>query len=88
MRNWKCLQDHITDALKIEEPEFLTACIETLALFELYGPDGKRLKDKRVAAMIEDKSRPEYNSKPIKRMLHLMRDIDEQWKKVHPSWIW
>ncbi|GLB37520.1 hypothetical protein LshimejAT787_0405710 [Lyophyllum shimeji] len=75
---------HITRALKIEEPNFASACVETLALLELYGPKGRHCEDSRVIEMINDTSKPEYNSKPIKRLLHLLRDIDKRWKEEHP----
>jgi hypothetical protein len=35
--------------------------------------------------MINDTTHPEYNAKPIKRMLHLLREIDRDWKKRHPT---
>jgi len=79
---------HIIRALRIDDLKFSSACTETLALFALYGPGGTRYEDSRIVAMVNDMSIPEYNAKPIKRMLHLLRDIDESWKRdrqQHPS---
>ncbi|KAG5648528.1 hypothetical protein DXG03_003139 [Asterophora parasitica] len=76
---------HITRALKIEDPNFATACLETLGLLDLYGPKGRHYEDPRVIEMMNDTSKPEYNAKPIKRLLHWMRDIDKKWKEEHPS---
>ncbi|KAG6832633.1 hypothetical protein H0H92_014469 [Tricholoma furcatifolium] len=76
---------HITQALRIEDPNFASACVETLSLLELYGEDGQRCQDPRVIELVKDTSAPEYNAKPIKRLLHLMRDIDKRWKEDHPA---
>jgi hypothetical protein len=35
--------------------------------------------------MINDQRLPGYNAKPIKRLLRLLRDIDENWVKDHPE---
>ncbi|KAG5635415.1 hypothetical protein H0H81_011335 [Sphagnurus paluster] len=83
---FRTFQSHITRALKIEEPEnFASVCVETLALLQLYGPKGKHFEDPRVVEMINDRRKPEYNAKPIKRLLHLMQDIDKKWKEEHPD---
>ncbi|KAF9024856.1 hypothetical protein BDZ89DRAFT_1068792 [Hymenopellis radicata] len=67
-----------------EEPaKFAADCSETLDLLALYGPEGKRLQDERVKDMMEDKSPPAYNAKPVKRFLRLLREIDEEWTKAH-----
>ncbi|KAG6879671.1 hypothetical protein C0992_013207 [Termitomyces sp. T32_za158] len=76
---------HITQALKIEDPKFHLNCVETLHLLDLYGENGRHCADSRVIEMVKDTSMPEYNAKPIKRLLHLMQDIDEKWKEEHPS---
>lgn len=76
---------HITEALKIDDPDFTSMCMETLNLLESYGPDGTRTRDTRITTLIEDSSRTDYNSIPIKSMLRLMREIDEQWKREHPD---
>jgi hypothetical protein len=34
--------------------------------------------------MINDTRDPEYNAKPIKRMLHLLQKIDRDWKNRLP----
>lgn len=76
---------HITRALHIDDPNYSSACTETLALLALYGPQGQRYEDSRIVAMVNDTSDPEYNAKPIKRMLHLLREIDERWKEHPPG---
>lgn len=77
------LQSHITQALKIDDPKFVSNCTETLKLLDLYGINGKNREDPTVVEMLTNESDPEYNAKPIKRLLHLLRDIDEAWKKRH-----
>ncbi|KAG6849825.1 hypothetical protein H0H93_004634 [Arthromyces matolae] len=76
---------HIAQALKIEDPRFASDCEETLGLLDLYGEEGSHYPDPRVIAMVKDSSIPEYNAKPIKRLLHLMRDIDKKWKEEHST---
>ncbi|KAG6842179.1 hypothetical protein C0991_001672 [Blastosporella zonata] len=76
---------HITGALKIDDPNFVSACVETLGLLDLYGEKGRHYADPRVIEIVKDSSRQEYNAKPIKRLLHLMRDIDKKWKEEHPA---
>ncbi|KAG5731971.1 hypothetical protein E4T56_gene18243 [Termitomyces sp. T112] len=75
---------HITQALKIEDPKFSSNCVETLHLLELYGENGRHYRDPRVIEIAKDTSMPEYNAKPIKRLLHLMQDIDKEWQEEHP----
>ncbi|KAF9465017.1 hypothetical protein BDZ94DRAFT_1320616 [Collybia nuda] len=72
---------HIAQALKIDDPKFVSNCTETLVLLELYGINGKRGEDPAVINILNDETDPEYNAKPIKRLLHLLRNIDEAWKK-------
>ncbi|KAG6886158.1 hypothetical protein C0993_000676 [Termitomyces sp. T159_Od127] len=79
------LQKHVTQALKIEDPKFYSNCVETLHLLDLYGENGRHYADTRVIEMAKDTGTPEYNAKPIKRLLHLMQDIDKKWKEEHPS---
>lgn len=58
-------------------------CVETLKLISLYGPEGTRLQDVRVQEMMKDESTPEKYSKPQKRFLRLLREIDEKWQAEH-----
>lgn len=72
-------------ALLIEDARFGSDCTETLNLVKLYGTHGTRLKDSRVSDMMADTRDPEYNAKPIKRFLRLLREVDEAWVKEHPE---
>ncbi|KAG6845892.1 hypothetical protein H0H87_000698 [Tephrocybe sp. NHM501043] len=76
-------ESHITQALKIDDPNFASVCLETLDLLDLYGENGRHYADPRVIEIVKDSRTPEYNAKPIKRLLHLMRDIDKKWKEEH-----
>ncbi|KAJ6587026.1 hypothetical protein DFH09DRAFT_242880 [Mycena vulgaris] len=81
-------KSHIAQALQIEEEEsarYMADCTETLHLISLYGPEGRRLQDPEVVEMANDDSEPEYNAKPIKKLLKLLRKIDEQWVSTHSS---
>lgn len=78
-------KSHIVAALLIDEDRFAQDCTETLRLLGLYGPEGSRLQDPRVSDMIADDTLPVYNAKPIKRLVRLLREIDEAWLKEHPS---
>ncbi|KAG7098659.1 hypothetical protein E1B28_000575 [Marasmius oreades] len=72
---------HILKALHLDEdPKFGDDCVETMNLLALYGPAGSRLQDPRVKDEMENTQEPEYNSKPIKKFLRLLRSIDEEWK--------
>lgn len=75
--------------VEFENPEdrdkLIKNCPETLRLLSLYGHKGERLEDPRVVQMVNDHSAPEYNAKPIKRLLRLLREIDENWVKEHPA---
>ncbi|KAL0956493.1 hypothetical protein HGRIS_002637 [Hohenbuehelia grisea] len=59
-------------------------CTETLDLLALYGPDGERFKSRRTMEILDDLSQPEYNAKPIKRLLHALRDADRDWRRDNP----
>ncbi|KAF9263239.1 hypothetical protein L218DRAFT_999590 [Marasmius fiardii PR-910] len=72
---------HILKALNLDDdPKFGDDCVETMSLLELYGPEGSRLQDSRVKQEMGNDQDPEYNSKPIKRFLRLLRSIDEKWR--------
>ncbi|KAJ7497399.1 hypothetical protein FB451DRAFT_1211336 [Mycena latifolia] len=80
-------KSHIAQALQIEEPErtrYMSDCAEILHLIALYGPEGRRLRDPEVVEKANDDSNPPYNAKPIKKLLKLLRKIDEQWVAAHP----
>ncbi|KAL1670023.1 hypothetical protein EV122DRAFT_224626, partial [Schizophyllum commune] len=70
---------HIMEALSIEDPRFPVDCAEVLRLLRLYGPDGKRLQHPKVIEMMNDDSPPEYNAKPMKRFLRLLKEVDQQY---------
>lgn len=76
-------QKHIIIALQMtSEPlpeKWASDCTETLKLLELYGPGGSRLQNPAVKKMIDDETDPPYNAKPIKRLLRLLREIDEEY---------
>ncbi|KAJ7076394.1 hypothetical protein B0H15DRAFT_600653 [Mycena belliarum] len=79
-------KSHIAQALQIEELErarYMSDCAETLHLMALYGPEGRRLRDPEVVEKANDGSDPPYNAKPIKRLLKLLRKIDERWVAGH-----
>ncbi|KAJ6625533.1 hypothetical protein B0H10DRAFT_2001780 [Mycena sp. CBHHK59/15] len=78
---------HIAEALRIEEDpkKYVRDCTETLELLALYGPEGQRLRHPEVVQMTEDSSDPAYNAKPIKKLLRLMRKINDDWVKAHPE---
>jgi hypothetical protein len=57
---------------------------ETLRLMALYGAEGQRLQDQDVIQKAIDDGDPPYGAKPIKRLLKLLRKIDEQWIADHP----
>ncbi|KAG6903023.1 hypothetical protein C0995_007456 [Termitomyces sp. Mi166 len=82
---FKSFKAKIEPALKIEDVRFSSDCVETLRLLDLYGENGRHYTDPRVIEMVKDTSTPEYNAKPIKRLLHLMQDIDKKWKEEHSS---
>ena len=85
------------EALSIEDPRFPMDCAETLRLLRLYGPDGKRLQHPKVIEMMNDDSPPEYNAKPMKRFLRLLKEVDQQYNAqrgqlvlvdhAHHSWL-
>ncbi|KAK7053356.1 hypothetical protein VNI00_003982 [Paramarasmius palmivorus] len=78
----KIQMSHILDALHADTrnyPKFGDECTETLKLLAFYGPEGTRKQDPRIKEMMQDRSEPEYGAKPIKRFLHLLRKIDDEW---------
>lgn len=54
-----------------------------MSLLVQYGMEGLRLRDPGVVAMLEDGTPPERYAKPIKRLLHLLRDVDRKWLDDH-----
>ncbi|KAK0485866.1 hypothetical protein IW261DRAFT_1328932, partial [Armillaria novae-zelandiae] len=82
---YKIERKHIISALKMDSEPSLTPekwasdCTETLKLLELYGPGGSRFQSPVVQSMIDDETEPPYNAKPIKRLLRLLRDIDQEY---------
>lgn len=80
-------ESHILQALRIEDEEkkYASNCTETLDLLALYGKGGSRYENQRVVDLVNDQTRPAYNAKPIKRLLHLLREVDEQWRKDQAS---
>lgn len=74
-------QKHILAALFIEDRdgEWMPRCRETLDLLKLYGK-GCEFEDAGVVKLMEEKV-VEYNAKPIKRLLHLLRDLDKSRKR-------
>ncbi|KAF8893958.1 hypothetical protein BD779DRAFT_1504467 [Infundibulicybe gibba] len=78
-------KEDIIRAFKIEDPNYGSHCTETLALLSLYGSGGRRLENRKVIDLVNDKSIPAPNSKPIKQLLRLLREIDTEWKDKHPA---
>lgn len=82
---YKIERKHIIIALKMDSdpslaPEkWASDCTETLKLLELYGPGGSRFQSPAVKNMIDDETDPPYNAKPIKRLLRLLREIDQEY---------
>lgn len=74
------LQRHIIEALKIDDPDgrYVSNCRETLHLLRLYGKEGERDEDPEVLKLMAE-TEVQYNAKPVKRLLHLLRDIDARW---------
>ncbi|KAJ7703093.1 hypothetical protein B0H17DRAFT_86354 [Mycena rosella] len=80
-------KSHIAQALQIEEQDrarYMLDCGETLRLMALYGPEGQRLQDPEVVEKANDDSDPAYNTKPIKRLLKLLRQVDDRWVAANP----
>ncbi|KAJ7091283.1 hypothetical protein C8R44DRAFT_817550 [Mycena epipterygia] len=78
---------HIAQALQMEADkcvEYMSDCTETLRLMALYGPEGRRLQDPEVVEKASDDSEPAYGANPIRRLLKLLRKIDQQWVADHP----
>ncbi|KAL1743511.1 hypothetical protein HDZ31DRAFT_40791, partial [Schizophyllum fasciatum] len=76
---YKVETTHIMEALSIEDPRFPVDCAETLRLVRLYGPEGRRMQHPKVIEMMNDDSLPEYNAKPMKRFLRLLKEVDQQY---------
>ncbi|KAJ7178427.1 hypothetical protein C8R43DRAFT_458456 [Mycena crocata] len=79
---------HIAQALQIDQKDcdkYMSDCSETLHLIGLYGAEGQRLQDPDVGEKAKDETEPSYNEKPIKRLLRLLRQVDEKWLTAHPS---
>lgn len=72
---------HILAALSIDDSRFAADSEEMLRLLDWYGPDGSRLQDQRVMEMLADQTLPIANAKPIKRLVRLLRDIDQSWQQ-------
>ncbi|TRM69337.1 hypothetical protein BD626DRAFT_473709 [Schizophyllum amplum] len=70
---------HIMEALAIEDPRFPIDCADTLRLLRLYGPAGRRESHPQVIEMVNDDRPPEYNAKPMKRLLKLLKEVDQQY---------
>ncbi|KAJ8696741.1 hypothetical protein PTI98_006587 [Pleurotus ostreatus] len=70
-------ESHVLAALHLDERWGL-ACQETLRLLDLYGGEDQ---DPRITEILNDQSTPTYNAKPIKRLLHLLREIHQQHTK-------
>ncbi|KAJ4483303.1 hypothetical protein J3R30DRAFT_1760903 [Lentinula aciculospora] len=92
-RNFRIQKSHILKALQLldddehsdlSDPDKIYAnCVETLRLISLYGPEGTRFQHAGVLEMMKDESLPEKYSKPQKRFLRFLREIDEKWQAEH-----
>ncbi|KAK2463201.1 hypothetical protein APHAL10511_004856 [Amanita phalloides] len=71
---------HILAALRLE-PKMANDCTEIIKLLKLYGENGTRGYDGRVQEMIARDDPKPY--KHLKQLLHLLRNIHEEWKRKH-----
>ncbi|ESK97141.1 hypothetical protein Moror_6362 [Moniliophthora roreri MCA 2997] len=81
-RHHRIQMSHILAAMQVNDPKYPKYgddCTETLKLLSLYGPEGTRKQDPRIKEMMEDRRAPEYGAKPIRRFLHVLQEIDEDW---------
>ncbi|KAF8622677.1 hypothetical protein AX15_006781 [Amanita polypyramis BW_CC] len=72
---------HVLAALRIEQ-KTASETTEILKLLRLYGEEGTRYCDSRVAKMVvsDDRNKP---YKQLKQLLRLLRNIHEEWKRDH-----
>ncbi|KAF5317211.1 hypothetical protein D9611_003983 [Ephemerocybe angulata] len=77
--------NHIIKVLMVEDEDgrYASNCEETLKLLRLYGKGGSRYEDPEVLKLLEE-TEVAYNSKPIKRLLHMLQNVDQRWKAEHP----
>jgi len=47
---------------------------------KLYGKRGRFVEDPRVISLLEDQKPPPVNSDEAKRLLRLLRDVDDAWR--------
>ncbi|KAF6760247.1 hypothetical protein DFP72DRAFT_805601, partial [Ephemerocybe angulata] len=77
--------NHIIKVLMVEDEDgrYASNCEETLKLLRLYGKGGSRYEDPEALKLLEE-TEVAYNSKPIKRLLHMLQNVDQRWKAEHP----
>jgi hypothetical protein len=51
-----------------------------LPLLKLYGKRGRVVEDPRVVAMLDDQNPPPVNSDSAKKLLRLLRALDDAWR--------
>lgn len=54
-----------------------------MELYLLYGKQGRHHEDPRVMEMMNDTSPPKANSNLYKRILHLLQELDGQYRNVN-----
>ncbi|KZT19685.1 hypothetical protein NEOLEDRAFT_1183156 [Neolentinus lepideus HHB14362 ss-1] len=77
---------HVLKAMKLST-DWGAQCSETLKLISLYGPEGARYSDSRVSDLLAEHPRngPLPQGDAIKRLLHLLREIHNDWTTEHPE---
>lgn len=69
----------------MDEPEdWAVRCREAMELLSLYGPEGSRVRDPRVAEALAVEEYPLAHQKPMKVLVRLMRETDKEWKQNNP----
>ncbi|EIN12051.1 hypothetical protein PUNSTDRAFT_125102 [Punctularia strigosozonata HHB-11173 SS5] len=82
--------EHVVQALGVPAEEvnkWTRNCLDTLRLLDLYGEKGTRLRDAQVIRMAQEEympGQPEH-SRPIKRLLKYLKDLDDRWTTDHPE---
>lgn len=66
--------------LEDEDGKLASNIKETVELVELYGRKGARLQHPEVIKLLDDNTPPIDYAKPIKRLLHLLRRINDEWR--------
>ncbi|KDQ53587.1 hypothetical protein JAAARDRAFT_197391 [Jaapia argillacea MUCL 33604] len=79
-------RSHVLKALNLSH-QFGAECAETLKLIAFYGPGGTRYVDSRVVDLMNERpgKGPLTPGNTPKKLLNLLREIDDDWKTDHPE---